>query len=331
MIWTCIINVNLSVAITLTAISGRSTMRFIDMHLHTTASDGSCSPSEVCQLAIDKGLAAIAITDHDTIDGVSEAISYAKHHNASLPSEVVPNTKENGSAFSSSGDRHITVVPGIEMSAIYHGVEIHILGFYMDYTDPELISRLAAIKQARYDRNEAMCARFRADGIDMTMERLQHGNLDTVVTRAHFARILIADGICRDMNQAFKKYLGKKSKYYIPTPDIPADEAIELINTYGKAAFVAHPLLYGFGYKQIEEMLEELKTCGLAGLEVYHSSNNSYESGKLREIARAHGLLISGGSDFHGAAKPDISVGSGRGGLRITEAVFHDIKNYCQK
>ncbi len=107
-------------------------MRFIDMHLHTTASDGSCSPSEVCQLAIDKGLAAIAITDHDTIDGVSEAISYAKHHNASLPSEVVPNTKENGSAFSSSGDRHITVVPGIEMSAIYHGVEIHILGFYMD-------------------------------------------------------------------------------------------------------------------------------------------------------------------------------------------------------
>lgn len=306
-------------------------MRFIDMHLHTTASDGSCSPSEVCQLAIDKGLAAIAITDHDTVDGVAEAISYAKRHNASLTSGADSDGSGNGSGFSSSSDRHITVVPGIEMSAVYHGVEIHILGFYMDYTDPKLISRLAAIKQARYDRNEAMCSRFRADGIDMTMERLQHGNPDTVVTRAHFARILIADGICRDMNQAFKKYLGKKSKYYIPTPDIPAEEAMELINTYGKAAFVAHPLLYGFGYKQIEEMLDELKSCGLAGLEVYHSSNNSYESGKLREIARAHGLLISGGSDFHGAAKPDISVGSGRGGLRITEAVFHDIKNYCQK
>lgn len=278
-------------------------MRFIDLHLHTTASDGSCSPSEVCQLAIDKGLAAIAITDHDTVDGVAEAISYA--------------------------DNRITVIPGIEMSAVYHGVEIHILGFYMDYTNPELISRLAAIKQGRYDRNEEMCARFRADGIDMTMEKLQHGNPDTVVTRAHFARVLIAEGICKDMNQAFKKYLGKKCKYYIPTPDIPAADAVKLIKTYGKAAFIAHPLLYGFGYRQIEEMIEEMKPCGLTGLEVYHSSNNAYESGRLREIARAHGLLISGGSDFHGAAKPDISVGSGRGGLRITEAVFHDIQNYC--
>ena len=278
-------------------------MRFIDMHLHTTASDGSCTPSAVCQLAIDKGLAAIAITDHDTVDGVAEAISYV--------------------------DDRITVVPGIEMSAVYHGVEIHILGFYMDYTNPELISSLASIKQGRYNRNEEMCARFRADGIDMTMEKLQHGNPDTVVTRAHFARVLIAQGICKDMNQAFKKYLGKKCKYYIPTPDMPAADAIKLIKTYGKAAFIAHPLLYGFGYRQIEEMIEELKPYGLTGLEVYHSSNNTYESGKLREIARTHGLLISGGSDFHGAAKPDISVGSGRGGLRVTETVFHDIQNYC--
>lgn len=278
-------------------------MRFIDMHLHTTASDGSCTPSAVCQLAIDKGLAAIAITDHDTVDGVAEAISYV--------------------------DDRITVVPGIEISAVYHGVEIHILGFYMDYTNPELISRLASIKQDRYNRNEEMCARFRADGIDMTMEKLQHGNPDTVVTRAHFARVLIAQGICKDMNQAFKKYLGKKCKYYIPTPDMPAADAIKLIKTYGKAAFIAHPLLYGFGYRQIEEMIEELKPYGLTGLEVYHSSNNTYESGKLREIARTHGMLISGGSDFHGAAKPDISVGSGRGGLRVTEAVFHDIQNYC--
>lgn len=278
-------------------------MRFIDMHLHTTASDGSCTPSEVCQLAIDKGLAAIAITDHDTVDGVAEAISYV--------------------------DDRITVVPGIEMSAVYHGVEIHILGFYMDYTNHELISSLASIKQGRYNRNEEMCARFRADGIDITMEKLQHGNPNTVVTRAHFARVLIAQGICKDMNQAFKKYLGKKCKYYIPTPDMPAADAIKLIKTYGKAAFIAHPLLYGFGYRQIEEMIEELKPYGLTGLEVYHSSNNTYESGKLREIARTHGLLISGGSDFHGAAKPDISVGSGRGGLRVTEAVFHDIQNYC--
>lgn len=300
-------------------------MRFIDMHLHTTASDGSCTPSEVCQLAIDRNLAAIAITDHDTVDGVADAITYADNWNSTLP-PIQNSDSTNCSGFSDSSDHHIEVVPGIEMSAIYNGVEIHILGFYMDYKNPELISRLDAIKQARYDRNEQMCERFRADGIDMTMEKLQHGNPDTVVTRAHFARILIAEGVCRDMNQAFKKYLGKKCKYYIPTPDIPAADAIRLIRTYGKAAFIAHPLIYGFGYKQIEDMLEELKPYGLSGLEVYHSSNNAYESGRLREIARKHGLLISGGSDFHGAAKPDISVGTGRGGLRITEAVFQDIK-----
>ena len=300
-------------------------MRFIDMHLHTTASDGSCTPSEVCQLAIDRNLAAIAITDHDTVDGVADAITYADNWNSTLP-PIQNSDSTNCSGFSDSSDHHIEVVPGIEMSAIYNGVEIHILGFYMDYKNPELISRLAAIKLARYDRNEQMCERFRADGIDMTMEKLQHGNPDTVVTRAHFARILIAEGVCRDMNQAFKKYLGKKCKYYIPTPDIPAADAIRLIRTYGKAAFIAHPLIYGFGYKQIEDMLEELKPYGLSGLEVYHSSNNAYESGRLREIARKHGLLISGGSDFHGAAKPDISVGTGRGGLRITEAVFQDIK-----
>lgn len=303
-------------------------MRFIDLHLHTTASDGSCTPAEVCQLAIDKSLAAIAITDHDTVDGVANAISYAENFNKTL---VRQEAAESDSRFSSSEDHHITVIPGIEMSAIYQNVEIHILGFYMDYKNPDLLSRLAAIKQGRLDRNEAMCQRFRADGIDMTMEKLQHGNPDTVVTRAHFARVLIAEGVCRDMNQAFKEYLGKKSKYYIPTPDIPAEDAIDLIRTYGKAAFIAHPLLYGFGYSQIEKMIDDLKPCGLSGLEVYHSSNNSYESGKLREIARAHGLLISGGSDFHGAAKPDISIGSGRGGLRITESVYHDIYDYCHR
>ena len=130
------------------------TMRFIDMHLHTTASDGSCSPSEVCQLAIDRNLAAIAITDHDTVDGVSEAIAYADKWNSTLPHVK---SDAPSSVFSDSRDHHIDVVPGIEMSAIYNGVEIHILGFYMDYKSPELIARLASIRQGRYDRNEQMC------------------------------------------------------------------------------------------------------------------------------------------------------------------------------
>lgn len=277
-------------------------MRYIDMHIHTNASDGSCSPSEVVKLAADSNLAAIAITDHDTVDGVKEAMEASQIYN-------------------------MDVVPGVEMSAIYNGVEIHILGYFMDYENQQLLSRLDSIKQARYDRNEAMCERFKKDGINMTMERLSFGHGNTVITRAHFARILIEDGICKDMNQAFKKYLHKKSKYYIPTPDMTAKEAVELITEYGKAAFIAHPLIYGFGYSQIEEMLIALKEFGITGLEAYHSSNNCYESGRLRELARKHGLLISGGSDFHGAAKPDIKVGFGRGGLHVTEAVYTDMLN----
>lgn len=278
-------------------------MRFIDLHLHTTASDGSFSSSEVCQMALDANLAAIAITDHDTVSGVPEAVSYTQ-------------------------GKDINLIPGIEMSAIYKGVEIHILGFYMDYQNQELIDHLARIKDIRMQRNENMCKLFQKDGINMTMERLCQGNPDTVITRAHFANILVEDGFCANTNQAFKKYLHKKSKYYIPIPDVPAHEAVQIIRKYGKGAFIAHPLLYGFGYAQIEEMIDELIPFGLSGLEVYHSSCSSYDSGKLREIARKKNLLISGGSDFHGIAKPDIKVGIGRGGLKITEKVYDDIKKH---
>lgn len=274
-------------------------MRFIDLHLHTTASDGSYSPAEVCQMAIQKKLSAIAITDHDTVDGIVEAMNYASE---------------------------IEIIPGIELSCKYNDREIHILGFYMDYTNPNLLSTLAAIKEARYKRNLEMCRLFQADGIDMTIEKLQAGNPETVITRAHFARVLLEEGICKTKDQAFKSYIGEKCKYYLPKPDISCEQAMDIINIYGKAAFLAHPLLYKLGYKQIDELIEYLKPLGLTGIEAYHSSNNSYESGKLRTMAENHGLLISGGTDFHGVIKPDIQIGCGRGSMRITEAILDRIK-----
>lgn len=281
-------------------------MKLIDMHVHTTASDGSFTPSEVCSLAMEKELAAIAITDHDTVDGVAEALNYVKENAGPLE-----------------------VIPGIELSSIYNGTEIHILGYYMDYTNPKLNKRLGEVKLARLNRNLSMCKLFQNDGLNMTLEKLQAGHPDTVITRAHFARVLIEEGICKNKDQAFKKYLNPNCKYYIPVPDMSSEEAIELITTYGKASFIAHPLLYHMSDSKIDEMIAYFATKGLTGVEVYHSTTNSYDSGRLRNIAAKYNLLTSGGSDFHGTIKPDISIGSGRGDLRVTLHHLTNLKEHC--
>lgn len=283
-------------------------MDLIDMHVHTTSSDGSFTPSEVCQLAIDKKLAAIAITDHDTVDGIAEALFYVKEHDSSLE-----------------------VIPGIELSSIHNGTEIHMLGFYMDYTNPLLNERLQAVKDARLKRNLDMCKLFQADGIDMTLDKLMAGHPDTVITRAHFARVLIEEGICSNKDQAFKKYLNPNCKYYIPVPDMSSIEAIELISEFGKASFIAHPYQYHMNDRELEEMISLFASKGLTGIEVYHSSTNSYDSGKLRNLAEKYNLLTSGGSDFHGVIKPDISIGSGRGDLRVTLHHLTKLKEFCEK
>lgn len=276
-------------------------MRLIDLHLHTTASDGSSAPSQVCQMALDKNLAAIAITDHDTVDGVKEAINYGSGHD-------------------------IEVIPGIELSCVYNDTEIHVLGYYVDYDNPDLLNILNEIKQKRLERNIRMCQLFQKDGIDMTIEKLQAGNPDSVITRAHFARVLLEEGIVKTKDQAFKKYIGKNNKYYLPKHNLSVEEGMEILKKYSKGAFLAHPLLYKLGYKQLDEMLDYMKSLGLKGVEVYHSSNNSYESGRLKVMAESKSLLISGGTDYHGVIKPDIQIGYGRGSMRITEEILSRIK-----
>ena len=158
----------------------------------------------------------------------------------------------------------------------------------------------------------------------MTMEKLAHGNPGSVITRAHFARVLLEEGIVKNKDQAFKKYLGEGCKCYIKKEEIPCEYAMKILKKYSKGAFLAHPMLYKYGYKEIEELIEYLIPLGLKGIEAYHSSNNGYDSGRLREIALHYDLLVSGGSDFHGYIKPDIDIGSGRGSLRVTEAVYQN-------
>ncbi len=273
----------------------------IDLHVHSNASDGSLTPTEVADEALSMGLKAIALTDHDTVDGIKEITEYTL-------------------------DKDLEVIPGIELSCYYNNREIHILGFYVDYENPLLAEELKELKDARENRNKKMIELMQADGLNITMEKLLHGNPDSVITRAHFARVLVEEGVCKDKEVAFKKYIGIGCKYYLPKPQVTCEKAMGILTKYSKAIFLAHPLIYHLGYAQIEELLVYLKALGLNGLEAYHSSNNAYESDKLRSLALKHNLAVSGGSDFHGIIKPNIKMGVGRGGMKIPMMYLDKIK-----
>lgn len=276
-------------------------MRYVDLHVHSNASDGTLTPSEVVHLALQKNLAAIALSDHDTVKGVPEAISAAE-------------------------GTTLEVVPATELSCYYQNVEIHILGLFVDYKDADFQAKLEELEQERMQRNLDMIALFQRDNISITLEELQAGNPKSVITRAHFARVLVEKGYCKDKNAAFDRYVGVGCPYYLPKPQITPELSLPLITKAGGIPILAHPMLYKLGYRQVEELIQYLIPLGLKGIEAYHSSNNISQSDKLRSLALKYHLVVSGGSDFHGANKPDIELGTGRGGLRITESILDAIK-----
>ncbi len=276
-------------------------MNYVDLHVHSNASDGTLSPSEVVSYAVSKQLKAIALTDHDTTRGIPEARRAA-------------------------ADSPLELIPGIELSCFYADTEIHILGLYIDDACPALKEGLNHLVQIRKMRNETMLSRFQEDGFDITLEDLRHGNPDTVITRAHFARVLTEKGYVPSMDKAFTKYLQYGGRYCNRKEVVTPAQSMELLRQAGAFPCLAHPMQYHLGYSQIETLVSQLKDMGLKGLEIYHSSQNPYQSSRLKEIAKKFGLLPSGGSDFHGANKPDIDMGTGRGGLRISYALLKDIK-----
>ena len=276
-------------------------MSFIDLHVHSTASDGTLTPADVVKAAKDQELCAIALTDHDTVAGIPEALQAAKEY-------------------------QITLIPGIEVTCHAMGKEIHMLGFYLDYKDSLLLDRLESLRKNRASRNERMLEAFQKDGFPITMEKLQHGNPDTVITRAHFARVLVEEGIVSSKDAAFQKYLGEGKKYYIPRSEIKPADAIRYIVDAGGIPVLAHPYEYHLSNAQLISLISELKELGLKGIEVYHSNNYQQQSSYLRELTHQFKLVATGGSDFHGANKPDIQLGIGRGGLRIHESLLTELQ-----
>lgn len=275
-------------------------MGFVDLHVHSNASDGSFSPSEVVSLAARAGLCAIALTDHDTVDGIGQAETAAKTEG-------------------------IRLIPGIEISSMYEGTEIHILGLFVQPEEPSLAGILEKFRAIRDNRNRLMLERLAADGMTFKDGQLTGGNPDTVITRAHVARALVEAGYASSLDQAFKRFLKYGGKYCPYKESPPPETAVEALLKNGAFVSLAHPYQYKLGDAGIRRLAARMKEMGMQGLEVYHSSHNQYESGKLQVLAKELGLLPTGGSDFHGAGKPDISIGTGRGGLRVSSLLLDDI------
>lgn len=278
-------------------------MNYIDLHVHSSASDGSLMPEEVVELANKAGLRYFALTDHDTVDGIERARSRAEQFD------------------------NLDVIPGIELSCYYQSREIHIIGLFVDYKDETFLNELKKLKQAREHRNEKMVQNFVNAGMPLTIEELKHGNPDSVITRAHFARVLVEKGFCKDKYEAFDKYLGIGCPFYLAKPKVTTEHVLGLIKNAGGTAILAHPYSYKFTRTEVETLLDYLIPLGLDGMECYYSTYDDGQTSELRSIALKKNLLVSGGSDFHGAVKPDISIGTGRGNLRIPEKLLDIMKS----
>lgn len=281
-------------------------MKYIDLHVHSNKSDGTLSPSEVVSHAAECGLSAIALTDHDCVAGVLEACAAAEKLSA------------NGIS--------IRIVPGVEISADYKNRDIHILGLFIDVENPALLNALNAALKARDKRNEKMVKNLQNAGLEITVKDLLFGTNDTVITRAHFARHLLAKGYVKTWEEAFSKYLDSTTPYYVRREYMMPDMAIRLIRAAGGIPVLAHPLLYHLDTDGVRELVKKLKGEGLMGIETFYSKNTGTDEAFVRKLAAEFHLLMTGGSDFHGANKPDIEIGVGRGNLRIPEEILWELE-----
>ena len=277
--------------------------RIIDLHVHSTESDGTLTPEELVAEAKKAGLSAFALTDHDTCQGVGKAMSPA----------------------ASAG---IELIPGIELSTDYHGKEVHIVGLYIDIENEQLLKKTTEYRKCRSERNALMVEALRKEGLSITMEEMVAENPDCVITRANIARFLYEHGQIKSVREAFDRYIGDHCKCYVGRLKVSSSDAVRLIKAAGGIAILAHPLLYGLSSTHLQKLIEELKEAGLDGLEAIYSTYTTGEEQQMKRLARENGLFISGGSDFHGSNKPDIALGRGRGHLYIPYSVLTDIKNH---
>lgn len=279
----------------------------IDLHVHSTRSDGTLSPSELVDYAMEKGLSAFALTDHDSVDGLDEAIEYAK------------NLKENGIDVPE-------VIPGIEFSTEYYGQDVHVLGLFIDYKCKAFNDYLEEFISSRENRNIKMCQKLTEAGMPVDYEELKEMFKGAVITRAHFAKYMITKGYAKSREEVFDRYIGDYCPFHIPREKVSPKMAVDLILKCDGIPVLAHPILYRMSSENLDKLTGMLKGHGLIGIEGIYTTYTSGEERRIRRLANKYHLLLSGGSDFHGANKPGIDLGVGYGCLHVPEELLDAIK-----
>lgn len=255
---------------------------YIDLHVHTSASDGLFTPSEIIEGSLKLGLQAIAITDHDTVDGYVQA---ARMVDAKV----------------------MEVVPGVELSSNYKGADVHILGYYIDHQNPEFVKKILKFRQYRYERGESMVARLNELGLNLSMDTVKTIAGDSSLGRPHVADALLREEFVQTYDEAFARYLGYHAPAYVPKKVLTASQAIDLIHLIRGVAVLAHP-----GTLRHDEFIPDLLEMGLDGIEAYHSQHNRSDVTRYKNMAKKSGIIYTGGSDCHGLRKGKSLIGTQR-------------------
>jgi len=244
----------------------------LDLHMHSTASDGRLSPEELVRTAAHLGLAVISLTDHDSVDGIAPALKAAQSY---------PTLK---------------VIPGVEVSTdVPHG-EVHILGYFIDYTNPELVIKLAAFRNSRKVRAQRMIAKLATMGVHVEWNRVEDIAGTGSVGRPHIAQAMLEKGYVPSQRKAFAKYIGREAPAYVEREKMTPEEVVELIARVSGLAVLAHPA----EIDDLEQLIPRLQRVGLIGIEVYYNNYPPRTTQYLASLAHKHALLATGGSDFHG-------------------------------
>jgi predicted metal-dependent phosphoesterase TrpH len=273
------------------------TEKFMDLHLHTIYSDGTFSPLRVVQVTKDKGFSAISITDHDSADGIDEALEAGR----TLGMEVVP---------------------GIELSAYDGDIEVHILGYYIDYSQEWFLKKLSDIRHVRKIRYEKMLIKLKEIGIDVIDKEFPGDEKCVAYGRPHVANLLLESGYVRNISEAFKKYIGNGCPAYVEKERLSVSQAVSIIKDARGVPILAHP-----GILKDESKLKSYLALGIPGIEVYHSDHTLSQQMKYFDFAKKHGLIITGGSDCHGDAKKEILTGK----VRVPYEFLEDLKKEKSK
>ncbi|WP_428561859.1 MAG: PHP domain-containing protein [Solidesulfovibrio sp. DCME] len=271
-------------------------MALIDLHTHTTASDGSLSPADLVALAARKGLAAVAITDHDTLAGLPEARAAGEAHG-------------------------LDVVAGVELSVADGDRGVHLLGLFLPDREGPLADALAYLRERRHNRNRLILDKLRELGVPVEYKAVT-ALAKGAVGRPHIAQALLDMGVVTSFKEAFGRYLGAHGRAYVPKDKLPLARAVELIHAEGGLASLAHPYMLGLAGPALAEAVGRYRDAGLDAIEALYTEHSQAQTLEYLALSRRFGLAVSGGSDFHGAAKPDVDIGRGRGNLRVDISVL---------